>query len=218
MIGRLRGTPLATATVGVHSPGRAAVAITAAEGRWPTRQVADRIALAIGAAGMAAGPMQPDRWSAFQSTLVDAAGGIVRAGDGDLDADLVRLDGFAGAGILRIGGDPAGAEVTVGFELVSAMGNQAVVRLDRTSRNASPSAAAVACLAQVLALAEPSDADDRLALALAIEGLVAWYRESDRRAAPRMGLQFALVHAADRLRSAGRTVPPGLTEPRGRLG
>jgi hypothetical protein len=43
-----------------------------------------------------------------------------------------------------------------------------------------------------------------------VEGVVAWFRESDRRAPPRNALAFALDHARGRLEGTGRPLPPGL--------
>ena len=66
--------------------------------------------------------------------------------------------------------------------------------------------AEVAALALMIALAVDRE-EDRLPLALGAEGVIAWFRESDRRAAPRNALAFALAHADERLKQAGR---PGL--------
>lgn len=62
-------------------------------------------------------------------------------------------------------------------------------------------------LAIALAADAAADPDGRLAIALGIEGVLAWFRESDRRTHPRHAVTFALAHAQDRLREAGRPVP-----------
>ena len=76
----------------------------------------------------------------------------------------------------------------------------------------SPSAGMLmlAGLCAVMDDAERSDADGRLALALALEGLIAWYAEAHRMTPARDAVRSARAHAADRLRSAGRDLPPSL--------
>ncbi len=53
----------------------------------------------------------------------------------------------------------------------------------------------IASLALILAEAEHADRDQRLRLALGMEGILFWFRDSDRRAPPRNALAFALAHA-----------------------
>jgi hypothetical protein len=84
-----------------------------------------------------------------------------------------------------------------------------VPRLADAPGTAGP-AKEIAALTLLVALAVDGDADARLALGLGVEGVVAWFRESDRRAAPRNALAFALAHARDRLGETGRSLPPGL--------
>jgi hypothetical protein len=71
-------------------------------------------------------------------------------------------------------------------------------------------AVAVAALTLLMALAVDAGSDERLALALGIEGLVGWYNESHRLTAPRNAVTFALDHAGARLAEAGREAPPSL--------
>ena len=54
------------------------------------------------------------------------------------------------------------------------------------------------------------DPHGRLALALAMEGLLAWYREAHRMTPPRQAVESARTHAIDRLTAAGRAIPPAL--------
>ena len=65
----------------------------------------------------------------------------------------------------------------------------------------------IAALALLVALAADAGPDDRLALALGIEGLLSWFRESDRGFPSRNALAFALAHADGRLRESGRPQP-----------
>ena len=74
----------------------------------------------------------------------------------------------------------------------------------------SPGMLVLAGLCAVMDEAEASDADARLALALALEGLIGWYAEAHRMTPARDAVRAARGHAADRLRSAGRDLPPCL--------
>ncbi len=57
-----------------------------------------------------------------------------------------------------------------------------------------------------------ADGNGRLALALALEGLTAWYAEAHRLTPARDAVASARLHAADRLRAAGRALPPALAD------
>ena len=74
----------------------------------------------------------------------------------------------------------------------------------------SPGMLVLAGLCAVMDESEASDADARLALALSLEGLIAWYAESHRMTPARDAVRAARAHAVDRLRSAGRDLPPSL--------
>lgn len=54
--------------------------------------------------------------------------------------------------------------------------------------------------------------DDRLALALALEGLTSWYAEAHRLTPARDAVASARIHAAERLRAAGHALPPALAD------
>ena len=83
-----------------------------------------------------------------------------------------------------------------------------VPRLEDEPQEAGP-LKEIASLALLIALAADAD-PDRMALALGIEGVLAWYRESDRLSPPRSVLAFAIAHSRDRLAEAGRPAPAGL--------
>lgn len=74
----------------------------------------------------------------------------------------------------------------------------------------SPGMLVLAGLCAVMYEAEGSDAEGRLALALALEGLIGWYAEAHRMTPARDAVRSARSHAADRLRSAGHDLPPCL--------
>jgi hypothetical protein len=82
----------------------------------------------------------------------------------------------------------------------------------------SPPAAAVvlAGLCALLWAAGRGDAPTRLSIALALEGIITWYREADRLTPPRDAVRAARAHAADRLTAAGHALPPCLDDGDGR--
>ncbi len=82
-----------------------------------------------------------------------------------------------------------------------------VPRLGRSPDEAGPFRE-IAALALVLALAEEADAHERLRLALGVEGIVFWFRDSDRRAPPHNALAFALNHVDARLHETSEGVHP----------
>jgi hypothetical protein len=122
--------------------------------------------------------------------------GAVRAATrtrGTLDVEIVPWSGAAGL-------------TRVELDLVpSAVGPVPVTK-------GSPSAPVLLLAGLVAALegAGESNPDDRLALALALEGLTAWYRVAHRLTPARDAVEAARLHAADRLRAAGQALPPAL--------
>ncbi|WP_217915018.1 hypothetical protein [Miltoncostaea marina] len=151
--------------------------------------------------------MPAGAWDAYRRALAALAARLAAAEAGALPGDLIPLAPWGRGGVVSVvpwrGEGPARAAV----DLLAARAG-VTPRLAERPREAGP-ALEVASLAAVVALAVDAPAD-RLALALALEGVLAWHRESDRRSAPRDALAFALAHAAGRLAEAGRPVPPGL--------
>lgn len=199
---------LVRAEVALYGPRRAAAALHPAAGRWPAHEAADRLALGVGAAALPAQTASDDRWRAYAKVLRGAATGIVHAGDGDLESDLVPLEGLGTPGDLAVVPWEGEGRAMVTFELLSSRGGP-VPRVAGEPDGSGPTRE-VAALALLVALAVDGGAQERLALAFGIEGVLAWFRESDRRAPPRNALGFALSHADARLRETGRTLPPGL--------
>lgn len=199
-----RRASLAAAEVAIHGPSRAAVMLLPVPGRWPAHEAADRLGLGVGLAALAAGTSPEARWLAFRDALVALAGALATAPPGPLPGELVDLRPLGGPGGLAVvpWEGPGRARVEVQL-LDSAAGP--VPRLADRPEQSGPFAE-VASLALLIALATDRE-EDRLPLALGAEGVIAWFRESDRRAAPRNALAFALAHADARLREAGR---PGL--------
>lgn len=102
---------------------------------------------------------------------------------------------------------PARGRVVV--EIVAGRGDRLVPRLAEAPDFAGPSVE-VAALAAIQHVAGCyGDGDLRLALALGIEGVIAWYRQADRMSPPHDALTFALAHVGDRFAESGRRPPPG---------
>jgi hypothetical protein len=200
--------PLVRAEVALYGPRRAAAMLHPATGRWPEHEGADRLALGVGMAALGAYQSPEARWTAYREALARVATGMVAAGPEPLPGDLVPLDGLGVPGMLAVVAWEGPGRARVEAELLAPRGGL-VPRLADAPAASGPGRE-IAALALLVALAVDGDADARLALGLGVEGVVAWFRESDRRAAPRNALAFALAHARDRLGEAGRSLPPGL--------
>ena len=177
-----------------------------APGRWPDHETADRFALGLGLVALAAFGTAEPRWEAFRGTLAQFATRIA-AEAGALPGDLVALDRLGVPGPLAVVAWEGPGRARVDAHLLSTRGGL-VPRLADHPDEAGP-LKEIAALALLVALAADAD-PDRLTLALGIEGILAWFRESDRLSAPRNVLGFALAHARSRLAESGRSLPGGL--------
>jgi hypothetical protein len=177
-----------------------------ASGRWPGDEADDRLTIAAGLAAIA-GHKSPDtRWPAFRTALVELAKGINQAAEGPLPGDLLSLDELGASGELVIVDWQGEGRARVEVELVKA--RAAVVPVLSASPDEAGPFREVAALALILADAEDADAHQRLRLALAVEGIIFWFRDSDRRAPPRNALAFALNHVDVRLKERSEGVHP----------
>jgi hypothetical protein len=199
-----RRTPAATAEVALHGPSRAAVRLHPAPGRWPAHEAADRLNLGVGLVALAAGSSPEARWPAFRDALAVLAARLAGAPAGPLPDDLVDLRPLGGPGGLDVVPWEGPGRARVEVQLLGSAAGPVPRFADRPKQ--SGPFAEVAAMALLIALSVDRE-EDRLPLALGTEGVLAWFRESDRRAAPRNALAFALAHADGRLRQAGR---PGL--------
>jgi hypothetical protein len=199
-----RRTPAAAAEVAIHGPTRAAVMLHPAPGRWPAHEPADRLGLGVGLAALAAGTSSDARWLPFRDALAVLAARLATAEPGPLEGDLVDLRPLGAPGGLAVVPWEGPGRARVEVQLLESHAGP-VPRLADRPQESGPFAE-VAALALMIALAVDRE-EDRLPLALGAEGVIAWFRESDRRAAPRNALAFALAHADERLKQAGR---PGL--------
>ncbi len=192
--------------VALHGPRRAAVLLHPAPERWPAHESADRLALALGLVALAASGSAEPRWEAFRDVLARVASGIAAAGPGPLPGDLAPLERLGVPGVLAVVPWEGPGRACVGADLLETHGGL-VPRLADDPGEPGP-LKEIAALALLVALAADSD-PDRLTLALGVEGILAWYRESDRLSAPRNVLAFAIAHAAERLADSGRRRPRG---------
>jgi hypothetical protein len=199
-----RRSPVAAAEVAIHGPRRAAVMLHPAPGRWPEHEPADRLGLGVGLVALAAGTSADARWLPFRDALAALAHRLAGAASGPLPGDLVDLRPLGGTGGLAVVPWEGPGRARVEVHLLETRGGLVPLLADRPEE--SGPFAEVAALALLIALAVDRE-EDRLPLALGAEGVIAWFRESDRRAAPRNALAFALAHADERLKQAGR---PGL--------
>jgi hypothetical protein len=200
--------PLVRAEIALYGPRRAAVLLHPGQGRWPEHEEADRLALGVGMAALGAHNSTDVRWIAYRDALTRVATGMAAAEGGPLPGDLVPLERLGVTGVLSVvPWEGPGAARVVG-EVLDTRGGL-VPRITEGPRTGG-AAREIAALALLVALAAEAGADFRLALALGTEGVVAWFRDSDRRGASRNALAFALAHAKGRLREAGRSLPSGL--------
>ena len=175
--------------------------------RWPDHEESDRIGLGIGLTALAAGSSADNRWLAFREMLVRLAGRLAAADAGPLPGDLVDLRPFGSAGGLAVVPWEGPGRARIEMQLLETAAGPVPRLSDRPDEHGP--FAEVAALALLVALAVDRP-EDRLTLALGVEGVVAWFRESDRRAAPRNALVFALAHADARLKESGRPgIPAG---------
>lgn len=203
----LRRTPIAGVEIALHGPRRAAVLLHPAPGRWPEHESADRLGLGLGLVALAASGTAEPRWEAFRAILAQLASRIAGTEREILPGDLVPLQRFGVPGALAVVAWEGPGRGRVEAHLLETRGGL-VPRLVDHPEEAGP-LKEIAALALLVALAADAD-PDRLTLALGIEGILAWYRETDRLSPPRNVLNFALAHAAGRLAESGRSLPAGL--------
>lgn len=201
-----RRTPYLRAEIAFYGPLRTAVRLHPAPGRWPANEADDRLTISAGLAAIA-GHKSPDtRWSAFRTALVELAKGINHASAGPLPGDLLSLDELGAAGDLVVVEWQGEGRALVEADLVKA--RAAIVPTLRRSPDEAGPFREVAALALILSQAEDADAHERLRLALAVEGIIFWFRDSDRRAPPHNALAFALNHVEVRLRERSEGIHP----------
>jgi hypothetical protein len=135
-----------------------------------------------------------------------------------LAAELVEQGADAGDGAEdwaeRVAGVAVVESSAIGQPRIELQVVQSAVGPVSTVGRASPASLALAVAGGVVlavSLAEDEAGELRLSVALALEGLLGWYREADPHLQPpQQALAYAFRYAASRLEEVGRTVPPGL--------
>jgi hypothetical protein len=117
-----------------------------------------------------------------------------------------RTHGTVAVGLADWGDAPGGTVVAV--DLVRAAVGVVPVRSGSPPAPSLVLGGLVACAWDAMG----ADAPGRLAIALALEGLIAWYTEAHRLTPARDAVASARMHAADRLRAAGHALPPALAD------
>lgn len=208
-MGLFRAKPIVMAEVALLAPDRAAARVIAPGGGSDEVGLGDRVRMAVGLVAAAYHRAPDTRIMGFEECLVELAQAIAAPAPEGPGERLVHLGPLGVRDYLTL--EPWGAEPRglIAAELVAARGGSAVPRITASPAFAGPSAE-IAALALAQHVGTRAAADGRLAVGLGIEGVLAWYREAHRMSQPSDALTFALVHMADRMARAGRSVPPGL--------
>ena len=196
--------------VAFPAPGEAAVRMDAADSGSGRGLAADRLDLALGLMAWTVHRMHEDHGPAFGEAVRRLAAEIADSPDGTVTAGSVRASVRGGRSLdVQFTDWPRGRGGTrIRIDLVrSAVGPVTVLR----HTGASPQVLGLAALVAAAWACSQEDAHGRLALALAMEGLLAWYREAHHMTPPRQAVEAARTHAVDRLHDAGRSVPPALS-------
>ncbi len=207
MIGR---TPMAEVDVELPGAGLASVRVAFPGGGTGRPAGADRLDLTLGLLAWGFHGTHESEVGAFSERVRRVATAVADSPDGTLPGDAVevatRTRGLVPVELVRWSGDRGLPRVS------AALVRSAVGPVPVTIGSPAPVALAVAGLAAAIDQCAGEDADGRLALALALEGLTAWYAAAHRLTPPRDAVRSARTHAADRLRGAGRTLPPSLDD------
>jgi len=201
--------PYARMEVALPAPGEAAVRIDATTPGSGRGLAADRLDLTLGLMAWTVHGMHEDHGPAFGEAIRRLAAEIADSPDGTVAAGSVRASVRGGRSVdVQFTEWPRGRGGTrVRIDLVrSAVGPVTVLR----DKGASPQVLGLVALVAAAWACSEEDAHGRLALALAMEGLLVWYREAHHMTPPRQAVEAARIHAVDRLHEAGRAVPPAL--------
>lgn len=209
-MGLFRARPFVTAEAVLISGERCAARIAPAPGRPPGTEAADAVIAAAGAVAVAWNRAPESRVEGMRECLVELAQAVA---SGPPPERAVHLGPLGGRDFLSL--EPWGADGRgrVEVEVARNRAGHLVPRLAASPEFAGPSVEVAAlALVQHAAGGPARDADARLALALSVEGVLAWYREGHQLTPPGDALAYALAHAGERMDEAGRTTPPGLAD------
>lgn len=208
-MGLFRARPIVAAEVALYEPARAAARLDPVGGNDGAAAGGAPILIGVGMAAVVGHEMPDVRRAGMWECLVEVASGIAALPAGEEPARLVHLGPLGIPEYLEVTPWGGAGRGRVAADVVAARAGARVPRITDRPAFAGPSAE-IATLALVSHVAATAGPDGRLALALGLEGVIAWYREAHTMSPPRDALRFALVHAADRMAEAGRAFPPGL--------
>jgi len=195
--------------VALPAPGLAAVRFSQRNGGSGRGEAADRLDLTLGLIAWTVHRMHEDHGPAFGAAVKRLASAIADSPDGCIPEGILRAHGRGGPSVeVQFTEWPSargGTRVRINLEK-SAVGPVGVL----TSPPRSPQVLGLAALVAGAWNSRQEDPHGRLALALAVEGILAWYREAHRMTPPRQAVEAARTHAIDRLEAAGRSLPPAL--------
>lgn len=191
------------------APGLVAVRFSQRNGGSGRGAAADRLDLALSLMAWTVHRMHEDHGPAFGEAVKRLASAIADSADGTIPEGILRAQGRGGPSLevqfTEWPSSRGGTRVRINLEK-SAVGPVGVLK----SPPRSPQVLGLAALVAGAWDARQEDAHGRLALGLAMEGLLAWYREAHRMTPPRQAVEAARTHAMDRLEAAGRSLPPAL--------
>lgn len=179
--------------------GRAAVAFEAPPGRWPEHELADRLALVVALPAIA--------MNAIETSAVEW-----------MREQLRRIARILSAPENDAPGAPEPEVVVVSSDKPGDL--RITLRLLRSATGPSPSLGGADVGVQSLVLAAEAVAlvgfdgappDVRLAAALSLEGVLAWFHDGTGHRPEAQAMAYALAYAVARLEGAGRPVPAALT-------
>ncbi len=188
-------------------PGLAGVRVGAGAGSGRPPE-ADRLDLALGLLAWGVHRTHEDEVRMVADRMRELATAVAASNDGRVPEGTVRVatrtQGLVPVELTTWVDDPGLTHVRAEISH-SAVGPVPLIK-------GSPASGmlVLAGLCAVMDEAERCDADGRLALALALEGLIAWYAKAHRMTPARDAVASARIHAVDRLAAAGRGVPPSL--------
>jgi hypothetical protein len=194
---RRRGTQVG-ATIDLYTGGRAAVEFEAPPGRWPEHEMADRLSLVVAIPAIAMNAIEDSGAEWLRERLRRIA--VILSspdseGPGVPEPEVIVVTSD-GPGDLRI-----------------------TLRLLRSATGPSPSLGGHGVGVQSLALAaeavalvgfDAAPADVRLAAALSLEGILAWFHDGTGHRPEAQAMAYALAYAVARFEGAGRPVPAAL--------
>lgn len=209
-MGFFKGRPRTVAEVVLFAPSRAGARIDAGPALGSAvPDDADRIHAAAGAVAAAYSNAPEARIQGLEECLVEVASAVAVERPDDPLGRFVHLGPLGVADFLVVEADDEPGRGRVVFEMHRGRAGAVVPRIVESPSFAGPSVE-IAALALVCHVAGPAAYGERLALALCVEGLLAWYRQADRMIPPGQAMTWALAHTAERLAEAGREPPAGL--------